>query len=417
MKIYLETYGCTANKSDTNLMRGLLKKHNFTIVDSPTGADVLILVTCTVIAATEQRMLARLKSLRNAHKRIIVAGCMAAVQQDLIHSIVPDAQLLPPKYIHHLVDILQGKNTFVFTEKRKTYIPKIFPDCIAQISISEGCNSSCSYCITHHARGQLMSYQIDDIVHDVTSALTQGCKEIQLTAQDTASYGLDIGTNLAVLLEKICTIDEPFRIRVGMMNPYTTLTHLDSIIQSYKDKKIYKFIHLPVQSGDDELLQLMERKYTCKDFYRIITTFQKTFTDLLISTDIIVGFPTETDEQFKRTIDLLKTIQPDIVNITRFSARPQTLAKKLKGRIPTEIVKQRSRVLTDLFSQINKQKIKKHLGKRHIVLITEKGKNNTMMGRAENYKPVILKEFVQIGKFYDVEIIDASAVNLVGKLI
>ena len=147
---------------------------------------------------------------------------------------------------------------------------------IAPITIAEGCLLSCSYCITHFARGTLRSFPIQEIAADVCSAIKQGCKEIQLTAQDTASYGLDTGTNLGMLLTQVCTLDGAFRVRVGMMNPITVQKNLDSILTAYKHHKIYKFLHLPVQSGDDEILKKMNRGYTAKDFTRLVERFRKT---------------------------------------------------------------------------------------------------------------------------------------------
>jgi len=416
MKIYLETYGCTANKSDESLMVGILKKENHEIVENIEEADVLVLLTCTVIGTTEQRMLSRLKVFKQTNKEIVVAGCMASVQSDLIKSVIPNALLLHPQYTHHINDIISGDDRD-FTEKNKTLMPKHFKDITAPISIAEGCTLSCSYCITHFARGKLKSFPIGEIVSDVCYALKQGCKEIQITAQDTASYGLDTGNNLGKLLLGICKINGDFKIRVGMMNPFTAQKNLKIILSAYEDSKIYKFIHLPVQSGDNNILKKMNRKYNTKDFLKIVKKFRDRYLDLTLSTDIIAGFPTETNEQFNRTVDLLKKVKPDIVNITRYSARPLTKAKYMEGRIPTEIVKERSKYLTDLCKAISKKKNGRYIGKKHTVLITERGKNNTFVGRAENYKPVIIKEKVEIGKFMHVEIVASTPIHLYGKLI
>jgi len=174
---------------------------------------------------------------------------------------------------------------------------------------------------------------------------------------------------------------------------------------------------LPVQSGDDEILEKMNRGYTAKDFTHLVERFRKTIPTLTLSTDVIIGFPTETEEQFNRTIELLKQIKPDIINITRFSARPLTTAKTMKGRIPTHVVKERSKRTTEICSKISFEKNQEHLRKTYIVLVNEKGKQKTFTGRAENYKQVVLTEPVAIGDFVHVEIIDAAPTYLVGKLI
>ncbi len=416
MSVYLEAYGCTSNKSDAVLIKGILEENNYKIVKNPDDADVLIILTCTVIGTTEQRMLSKLRRYKKTGKKIIVSGCMASIQSKLIKSILPDSKLLPPQYSHHIIDLLENKKTS-FSSKNKTSFSKKFDEIIAPIAIAEGCNFSCSYCITTLARGKLKSYPTVEIMQNVFSALEQGCREIQLTAQDTGSYGLDIHNNLGELLNKVCEINGRYRIRVGMMNPFTALKNLNSIVDAYKDPKIYKFLHLPVQSGDNNILEKMNRKYTIDDFKMIINKFRKRYLDITISTDVIVGFPTENDEQFKHTIDLIKEVKPDIVNITRFSARPFTGAKKMKGRIRTEIMKERSRALSEYCSNLSKQKNKNNIGRKFTVLITKKGKNNSFIGRTENYKPVVIKENVEIGEFLSVEIIDAASTYIVGRLI
>ncbi len=416
MKIYLETYGCTANKSDESVLRGIIKKENHEIADSIEEADVLVLLTCTVIGTTEQRMLSRMKVFKKTNKKIVVAGCMPSVQPDLIKSIVPNAFLLPSQHMHYIDDIITGKE-YTFIPKNKTLSPKNFKGISAPISIAEGCVLSCSYCITHFARGKLKSFPMDEILSDVSNALKQGCKEIQITAQDTASYGLGTGNNLGKLLSNICKINDDFRIRIGMMNPFTIQKNLENIISAYDDPKIYKFLHLPVQSGDNDILKKMNRKYVVEDFLEIVDKFRGKYPGITLSTDVIVGFPTETDEQFNRTSDLLRKVRPDIVNITRYSARPLTEAKTMKGRVSTKIAKERSKYLTDLCDTISKEKNKEHMGKKYTVLLTKKVKDNTFVGRAGNYKPVITNEKVEIGEFITLKIVDSDSIHLFGKLI
>jgi threonylcarbamoyladenosine tRNA methylthiotransferase CDKAL1 len=416
MKIYVETYGCTANKSDERLLVGLLTQNGHELVQTMTQADVLVLLTCTVIGTTEQRMLSRLRVFEKTHKKIIVTGCMPTVQEDLITSIVPDACLLPCQSIQHITDVIAG-NRPALMQTKKTMLPRRYDTIIAPILIAEGCRLSCSYCITRFARGPLRSFPIQDIVSDVTIALKQGCKEIQLTAQDTASYGLDTGTDLGALLTQLRGLDGKFRIRVGMMNPTTLKKNLDSILTAYQHHTIYQFLHLPVQSGDDGILRKMNRGYTVKDFTSLVERFRKKIPNLTLATDVIVGFPTETEEQFKKTLQLIEDVSPDIINITRFSARPLTIAKKMKGRIPTSIVKQRSKQISALCTKITLEKNKQHLGSTSMVAITEKGKHNTYTGRTESYKQVVFKQPVVLGDVVKTKIIDAAPTYIVGKLI
>ncbi|MBN2598987.1 MAG: tRNA (N(6)-L-threonylcarbamoyladenosine(37)-C(2))-methylthiotransferase [Candidatus Thermoplasmatota archaeon] len=416
MNIYVETYGCTANKSDERLLLGLVRQDGHQIVKSITEADVLVLLTCTVIGTTEQRMLSRLRVFHQTQKKIIVSGCMPVVQADLITAVAPDACLLPHQYIQYVNEVIKG-DTPAFVETKKTRLPKYHEGVIAPIMIAEGCLRSCSYCITRFARGALRSFPAQDILADVHCALRQGCKELQLTAQDTASYGLDIGTNLGVLLDSITAIDGPFRVRVGMMHPTTMHKNLAAILTAYQHPSIYKFLHVPMQSGDDDVLQKMNRGYMATEFTSLIHRFRTTIPTLTVSTDVIIGFPTETEEQFKRTIQVLQEVKPDIVNITRFSARPLTPAKKMTGRIPTHVVKERSRHITEVCAKLSLQKNKSHLHRTYQVLVTEEGKNNTVTGRTDSYKQVVLSDPVRLGTFVDVEILDVTPSYLFGKLI
>jgi MiaB-like tRNA modifying enzyme len=417
MKIYIETYGCTANKSDESVIKGILLKNSFKIINDYEKADVIIILTCTVINTTEQKMISRFKLFKQYKKKIIVTGCMASVQSDLIKSILPDSIILPPFFIHYIIDAIKGKKSINYKKIDKTRFAKSFDGLIAPISISEGCNFSCSYCITTLARGKLRSFPIEEIENDVKSAINQGCIEIQLTSQDTSSYGLDSNTNLGVLLKNICRIKGLYKIRVGMMNPSNLLKNLEDIINGFNNNKIYKFLHLPVQSGDDELLKIMNRKYTINDFFYIISKFKNKFPDISISTDIIVGFPSETKDQFYSSINLIKKLRPDILNITKFSARPNTKAKYLPGRIKTEDVKNRSRVLTEIFNEISYNKNKSQLGKKYSINTTEIGKNNTTIGRTDNYKIVVIKDKISLGKNIMIEVISSEKNYIVGKVI
>jgi MiaB/RimO family radical SAM methylthiotransferase len=240
---------------------------------------------------------------------------------------------------------------------------------------------------------------------------------MQITAQDTASYGVDSGEKLGDLLQRICKVKGDFRIRVGMMNPATSLPQLNSILSAYTSDKMYKFLHVPVQSGDNDILHKMNRKYTISEFKEILHQFRSKYPDSVFSTDIIVGFPSETDNQFTNTMKLVQNCKPDITNITRYSARPLTKAKAMKGRIATIVAKKRSRILTQLCQKISEENNRSCIGKAYTILVTKKGRNSTFLGRAENYRTVIVKQPVHIGKFYHAEIVDAGVTFLVGKLI
>ena len=194
-------------------------------------------------------------------------------------------------------------------------------------------------------------------------------------------------------------------------------TSIDLFKSMRDSRKIKRYLHLPVQSGSDRILQLMNRGYTREVYLGLIQEYRRIVREGALSTDIIVGFPTESDEQFQNSIELLKKARPDITNITRFSARPLTPAKKMSGRLKTEIVKKRSQILSKLCNKISLEKNQIHVGKQYDILITEIGKEGTFVGRAENYKPVVIREKVTVGNFISVQIIAAASTYLVGSII
>ncbi len=416
MKCYVEVYGCTANKSDAHLAEGLISRHpQHDLVSTIEEADLLIILTCTVISTTEQRMLHRIKTLLKSKKKLVIAGCMASVQKELLTDLFPDAILVTPRNIHRLFDIIEHKKSSE-SILQKAQVRKRYSSLIAPVSIAEGCMFSCGYCITHLARGTLCSYPEKDIIIAVHDAIDQGCKEIQLTAQDTASYGFDGGSSLPLLVKKIIELKGDYMIRIGMMNPRMAKTIIHDLIPLFQHPQIYSFLHLPLQSGDNTILEKMNRGYTIQQGKEIINYSRIRIPELTIATDVIVGYPTETDDQFQKTQRLLQEINPDVVNITRFSARPFTKAKTMNGRIPTEIVKNRSRELTDLCQKLMIQRNKTYVGKDMVVIPLKKGKEQTTMCRSTNYKPVVIENDVSLGEKVLVHIIESTDTHLVGML-
>jgi threonylcarbamoyladenosine tRNA methylthiotransferase CDKAL1 len=274
-----------------------------------------------------------------------------------------------------------------------------------------------SYCITRLARGVLQSKPVDQIVQEITQAVSTGHYELRLTAQDTACYGYDLDTNLAKLSEKITTINSShdFRVRVGMMNPNSVKPILHELIKAYEHPRIFKFLHLPVQSGDDELLSAMGRGYCVKEFIEILDIFRSAMPELTLSTDFIIGYPNETTEQFEHSLALLEQIRPNIVNITRFSARPGTSAAKLKNRLSGSKIKSRSREMTARRFAISNELNESQIGQRYRVLITERVKAGSVLARNDSYLPVVIKHNLPLGSWVNVEIKDATDSYLVGE--
>jgi len=389
MRVYVETYGCAANQGDASIAEGVLEGRGHEIVGKMEDADVLVLFTCIVIDRTEQRMLHRMKVFGESGKRVVVAGCMASAMPDTAKNVLPDAALLPPESIQHISDIVEGREV-EFHRTDKSMLPMAVGRKV-NIPISDGCLYNCSYCITKKARGNLTSYSEDGIVNTARNAIENGCMEVRLTSQDTAAYGMDSGDSLASVVNNICKIDGNFRVRIGMMHPLSLRKRMDEVIDSLSCEKVYKFVHLPLQSGSDDILEKMRRGYTVGEFAYMVEELREKIPGIAIATDAIVAFPTETDEQFEETCDAVKKIRPDVINITRFSPRPGTDAKKMDGRIDTKTAKERSRKMTEIASRISLEKNLKYVGRTCSVFITER-KGEWMVGKTENYKPVFVRD-------------------------
>ncbi len=421
MKIYIETYGCTTNQADTDIIRGVLGRR-YQITGSDKDADICIINTCGVIDFTEIKILKRIEDLRKSGKKVIAAGCLTRISKRVLSEICDG--IVSPDNIHRIADALQivekgDKAEFLKVENiDKAGLCKLKTrkneNAIAIVSIAEGCMGRCSYCATKIARGRLRSFSIENIIEEIRNAVKLGYREIQLTSQDTGAYGIDKGNSLPELLDRIDDVEGEFRVRVGMMNPQHASEMLDDLIGSFKSEKIYKFLHIPVQSGDNGVLQDMRRDHTVEDYEEVVDEFRKNFSDVVVSTDVIVGFPTESEESFWKSYELIERTKPDIVNITRYSPRKGTLAYRLKD-MPDWIKKERSRALTELARRVGLENNLRFVGKNLEVLITKHGKNGSLLSRTNSYRPVILKNG-KIGQFVSAKINGAEFNYLKGSV-
>jgi MiaB/RimO family radical SAM methylthiotransferase len=237
--------------------------------------------------------------------------------------------------------------------------------------------------------------------------LDSGAREVWLTGQDVACYGRDIGVNLVDLLQKVCEIEGEFLVRVGMMTPLYVLDMLPQLVEMFQNEHIFKFLHLPVQSGDDEVLRHMNRFYSVADFKRIVETFRATLPTITIATDVICGFPSENSEAFERTIRLIEDVKPDIVNVSKFFPRPKTAAERMKPNFSLLEMNERSRRMADLVRRISSVKNKTWMGWEGKILVDEKGKvPGTWIGRNFACKPVVVKNATEplLGKFLNVRV-------------
>ena len=282
------------------------------------------------------------------------------------------------------------------------------------VEIASGCMSECTFCQTKLAKGDLTSYRLGDIVRQVQTEIKEGCKEVWLTSTDNGCYGLDIGTDLPTLVNAVSEIPEDFMIRVGMMNPMYMPRIKQNLIESYDNDKVFKFLHIPVQSGSNKVPNDMKRGHTSETFREIVKKVKERFENFTISTDIIVGFPSETEEDFQKTIALLDETKPDVVNLSKYSARPGTDAAELKQLDAAEI-KRRSKLIYEQINKISLKSKEKWIGWKGKVLFDENTEEG-IKGRNYAYKPISVNDKVSIGQSHVVEITNATRKRLIGKI-
>ncbi len=282
------------------------------------------------------------------------------------------------------------------------------------MEIASGCMSECTFCQTKLAKGDLTSYRLGDIVRQVQTEIKEGCKEVWLTSTDNGCYGLDIGTDLPTLVNAVSEIPKDFMTRVGMMNPMYMPRIKQNLIESYDNDKVFKFLHIPVQSGSNKVLNDMKRGHTSETFREIVKKVKERFENFTISTDIIVGFPSETEEDFQKTIALLDETKPDVVNLSKYSARPGTDAAELKQLDAAEI-KRRSKLIYEQINKISLKSNEKWIGWKGKVLFDENTEEG-IKGRNYAYKPISVNDKVSIGQSHVVEITNATRKRLIGKI-
>jgi len=418
-KIFVEAYGCSASFADSEMISGLILNGGHTLATDSTDSDLNLIVTCSVKDTTANKMMHRIKSLKT--KPLIVAGCLPKAEQSNVEKFTGNASLLGPNSLGKTLDVinstLSGRKQIALEDSdlSKVGLPKVrLNPTVGIVEIASGCMSECTFCQTKLSKGDLSSYRLGDIVRQVETEIKEGCKEVWLTSTDNGCYGFDIGTDLPTLVNLVSEIQEDFMIRVGMMNPMYMPRIKQKLIESYDNDKVFKFLHLPVQSGSDKVLNDMKRGHTSQTFREIVKKTKEKFENFTISTDIIVGFPTETEEDFQKTIALLDETKPDVVNLSKYSARPGTDAAEIK-QIDAAEIKRRSKVVFDQINKISLESNKKWIGWKGKVLFDEKTEEG-IKGRNYAYKPIAVKEEVNIGDSHIVEIIDATRKRLIGKI-
>ena len=399
-------------------MMYLSSSRGYNIVVREEEADVIVVNTCTVRRDTDERIIDRIVKIRRAYpnKKIIVAGCLVSAQPYTVKKALDGTRysLLSTHMITDINKAIREDIKKIKFNQNKVFYPQ--KNVIAIIPIADGCTGACSFCITRIARPLLNSYPIEYVLRKTKEAVRSGAREIQLTSQDLGAYGLDRYRKymLPELAKMILDIPGDFMVRLGMMNPEHLLNIIDDVIELLRDQKVYKFIHIPLQSGSNHLLKIMNRRYTVEDFTYLVKYIRKKVEDIMIATDIIVGHPGERDQDFEETINVLRELEIERVHIAQYTPRPRTLAYALP-QVKPHIRKYRLRKILELIEKIGLRAHRKYVGKKTKALTTELGNNRTTIARTQSYYPVIIKEEIPLGKWIYVNIIDATYYDLRGK--
>ncbi len=382
----LETYGCTSNRGEGLRIERMLRERGHRPVDTPEAADVAILNTCTVTETTEDHMVRRAGELAGVVSDLIVTGCMALAQPDRLSDAGIDARVMGWDEVPDAV--MNGEcPTSVAADE------VLLDGRVGILPIARGCASNCSYCITKFATGRIDSPSIEENVERAATLIDAGAVELRVTGQDTGVYGWDHGERwLPDLLQRICELEGSFRVRLGMANPKGIHLVRDELAAVFaRNEELYNFIHAPVQSGSDRVLADMRRQHRVDDFLEVVDAFNARLGEWTLATDFIVGYPTETQADFEQSLDLLRQVRPERINITRFSKRPGTDAADLDGLGGT-IKKERSKAMTDVKHSVLDTVHERLVGSRRSVLAVEEGTGRSLKCRDDAYHLIAIPE-------------------------
>lgn len=400
-RVFVEGYGCSANIAETEQIKGFLESQNAVLVEKPSDADFAVINSCGVKKTTERKIARRVQKLsqKNPGLKIIVSGCLPKVNPKALNGIERVVQTGPSLVqIAKAADLKQQEFSPLQIQVRTNPLISIIP-------IAKGCLSACSFCGTKKARGTLESHSIETIQKRFESDLKNGTKEFWLSSQDNGCYGFDKKTNITELIETLLQNNGAFRIRLGMMSPQYLKKYYKEFVKLFEDKRLYRFVHLPVQSGNNRILKLMKRQHSVEEFRELVKKLREDIPSVSIATDLIVGFPTETRKEFEDTLKLCEELEFETVNISKYSLIPDTPAETLE-QIEEKEKSLRSHELTRLCKNIFLKKHEQMVGRKETVLVTQKDRFGHFIGKTNSYREVILKNAEQ-NKFTKVKITQA----------
>jgi tRNA-2-methylthio-N6-dimethylallyladenosine synthase len=434
-KVYIETYGCQMNVNDSEIVAGILQSSGYGITDRIENSDVILLNTCSVRDNAEVKIDKRLQHLRHYKKKkskliVGILGCMAERlrgqlmgKQDLVSIVVgPDEYRKVPQLIDQALGGEQG--IAVKLSKVETYddiIPLRTEGISAWLSITRGCDKFCTYCVVPYTRGRERSKPFDAVMKEVTHLYSQGFKEVTLLGQNVNSYiDMERKLDFAKLLDEIASELPELRIRYTTSHPYDMT---DELIETMaKHKNICNYIHLPVQSGSDRILALMNRHYTIEHYIGRMNKIKELIPNVALSTDIISGFPTETEDDHKKTLELMEIVRYDGAYMFNYSPRSKTKSYMMEDDVSPETKSRRLSEIIDLQNKIAKEINFSEHGKIHEVLVEgpSKKSDKQWQGRSDTNKVVIFDNpdgLIKTADIINCEIYNSSSATLFGKVI
>jgi tRNA-2-methylthio-N6-dimethylallyladenosine synthase len=445
VKVFIKTYGCQMNERDSEAIAGMLAGQGYSIVDSESDADILIFNTCSVREQAERKAVGKIGIMKKQKKRKphLIIGAMGCMAQNIGEKLLKDLPhldfVIGTKQLHKLPEVLNSiieerKQLSLLTDGEEVltsmgthYQMSEEKEYQASIAITRGCNRFCSYCIVPYVRGREISREIGDVVAEAKELAGNGVREIMLLGQNVAAFGLDGDTSsppagvspFADLLVKLNTIDGLCRIR--FVSPYPSYFN-DKLINTLGDlEKICHNVHLPLQSGSDRILKAMNRQYTAEQYLEIANKLRKSMPDVTFSTDIIVGFPGETNEDFKATLEMMKKVGYDNAFIFKYSPRSGTPAAKMKEQIPQNIKDERNQILLKELGRYASTHNKTYVGSVQKVLVEGPSRRNIKRwsGRTGTFKLAVFDPApdTERGKLVKVKITHSTSATLFGELV
>lgn len=431
-KAIILTFGCQMNINDSAKMRSVLSSIGYSFIDKEEDADLIIMNTCTVRQGAADRVYARLSQMKTLKKNnpnliIGIAGCLAQEKkQEIIEKNPHTDFVIGNQNIHRLGEVVtrierKEENHVILTSDIDEVPPRIdtnFSGVTAFVSITYGCSNKCSYCIVPYVRGKLRSVPINDVVNEVKDYLKQGYKEIVLVGQNVNSYGKDLEyATFSELLRKVNNIEGKFRIR--FISPHPAEFKQDVVDAIADCDKICKAIHFPLQSGSSRILKMMYRNHTKERFLFWIKRLRDKMPGLAITTDIIVGFPSESEDDFQDTLDVVEKAEFDNSYMYMYSKREWTPAAVMQNQIPKEVKLDRLKRLIEVQNRVSAQESRRYLGTTQEVLVESFSDKdpNVLKGRCDANKVVHFKgDKSLIGKFVNVKINETRTWTLYGEV-